>query len=135
MNLRLKKGIIMAGILLCIGGMAFTSQAATDTYVISGDYRDAGVWGSANINSSAYSSGGGLVGQKIDAASGSFKLIRTDDNHELRKVNLYGAGYGILKKKLNVKTLTLPATKKIKKGLKLSVKLDGNSTKSGTIKY
>lgn len=134
MNLRLKKGIIMAGALLCVGGMAFTSQAATYTYVISGDYRDAGVWGSANINSSAYSSVGGLTGNETGSASGNFKLTRTDDNKELRNVDLYGAGFG-RKYEVTVQTKTKKATKAIKKGLKLSVKLAGNSTKSGTIKY
>ena len=134
MNLRFKKGIIMAGALLCVGGMAFTSQAATYTYVISGDYKDAGVWGSANINSSAYSSGGGLTGNETGAASGNFKLIRTDDDVVLRNVNLYGAGFGE-KYTVTVPTKTKRATKTIKKGLKLSVKLNGNSTKSGTIKY
>lgn len=50
----------------------------TNTYLLSGDYADAGVWGSANINSSAFSYGGGLVGEYSDALSGTFKFKRSD---------------------------------------------------------
>lgn len=129
MNLRLKKGIIMAGALLCVGGMAFTSQAARTTYVISGDYADAGVWGSGNINDSFFSYGGGLVGQSRNAASGTMDVRRTD-----------GTKTHLDNKKLNRYNLTVPTTTKMafkgdRNGIKITVKLAGDSKKTGIMKY
>ena len=129
MNLRLKKGIIMAGALLCVGGMAFTSQAAKTTYVISGEYRDAGLWGSGNINDSFFSYGGGLVGSERNAASGTMSVKRTDGSKtylDQKKLN---------KNYLNVPTTTKMAFKKDRNGIKIIVKLNGDTQKTGIMKY
>ncbi len=128
MNLKVKKGIAVLGIALFTGGMAFTSQAATYTYLISGDYADAGVWGSANVNSAAFSYGGGLVGKYSDAASGTFDFRRTDGKKKY-----------VINKKLNrynktVSNVTKTAYKADKEGLTLTVKLNGDSEKKATIK-
>lgn len=118
----------MLGAVLFMGAAAFSSQAATYTYLISGDYADAGVWGSANINSAAYSYGGGLVGKYKDASSGSFLLKRTDGSKTIYDKTLNS-------KRLTVKNNTNIATKKDRNGLKLTVKVSGKDEKSATIKY
>ncbi len=108
--------------------MAFTSQAATYTYLISGDYADAGVWGSANVNIAAFSYGGGLVGYYLDAASGTFDFRRSDDSKvyvENKKLNRYNK---------TVSNVTKNAKKDDRKGLKLTVQLNGKSKKTATIK-
>ncbi|MDE6760230.1 MAG: hypothetical protein K2J90_06035 [Lachnospiraceae bacterium] len=131
MNLKSKKKMIMAGIVLFTGAAAFTSQAASYTNLISGGYGDAGVWGSANINSAAYSYGGGLVGNYKDAASGQFTLQRTDGSKVICNRLLKGLGYN---KCIRIPDTTRCATKRDRAGLKLSVKLNGASKKSAIIK-
>lgn len=129
MNLRTKKGIAVLGIALFTGGMAFTSQAATYAYLISGDYADAGVWGSANVNSAAFSYGGGLVGNNSDGASGTFDFRRTDGSKkyvENKYLNRYSK---------TVSNVTKMAYKADRNGLTLTVKLNGDSEKTATIKY
>lgn len=128
MNLRAKKRIAVLGVVLFTGAMAFTSQATTYTYLISGDYADAGVWGSANINSAAFSYGGGLVGQKRDGASGTFEFKRADGSKTYvnKELNRYS---------LVVSNTTKKARQSDKNGLNLTVKLGGKSGKSATIKY
>ena len=126
MTIKLKKRIIVLGTVLFMGMTAFTSHAATYTYLLSGDYADAGVWGSANINSSAFSYGGGLVGQYSNAASGTFKFQRS------------GGGKTYADKKLSkdykvISTTTKQASQADKKGLTLTVQLAGDKEKTGTI--
>ncbi len=132
MNLRLKKGIVALGAAVFMGTVAFTSQAATYTYLISGDYADAGVWGSANINSAAFSYGGGLVGQYKDAAKGTFILKRTDTSFLHKKTYVDKT---LSSKSKTVSQRTKSAGKYDKKGLRLTVKLNGESKRTAVIRY
>lgn len=113
--------------LLLVGVTSITAQASRSCNISVGDLTDAQVWGSANVNSAAYSYGGGLLGKPRDAATGgSFKLVNSKGKEKVNKKLKRGA--------YTVPNTTKDAGKAEKKGLTLTVSVE-NKSKSATIKY
>lgn len=138
MTMKLRTVVIAFGVLLLVTTSVVTVQAATSTYLTSGN-SDAKIWGSANIVRNKvvdikkpkkiekyinpYSYGGGLVGPHRDAGEGYFKVGTgsSKTNKTSVKLNRY---------KTTVKAVTGSTTSK---KVNISVKLNGFSEKSDTV--
>lgn len=139
MIIKLRTVVATFGVLLLVMTSVVTVQAATSTYLTSGN-SDAKIWGSANIVRNKvvdiktskkriekyinpYSYGGGLVGPHRDAGEGYFKVGTgsSKTNKVSVKLNRY---------KTTVKAVTGSTTSK---KVNISVKLNGFSEKSDTV--
>lgn len=125
MNLRIKKGIVMAGIILFSGGMAFTSQAAFVTSVnFSIGDQDVKAHASGNINSSKFY----YEGHRTGSYSNKYAVARMDVQRAWY-VKSYESG-----KKLESSSFSKSknAAKKDEEGIRIDIRTYDSNGKSVT---